>query len=514
MLSALHFEAAAAVRRERPGRTDVACFVGAVARRAEGVPPAGALRHLRELGLVDGPHPVPPERLDALRHLPVIVESWEAFDQLFEWENRPVGGDRGERCATWLGAAVREYFAQGGSRAVVVSTGEPAPYVGNEEDATARAARLAELMPALGSAGRPFLAHEPAEWRGVEHIYGLREVSHLLLPDLVELFADAPAPPTPEVEAAVHPEVFVECSASAAEPSADDVAMRLSPPRLSAEGFAGWAAAVDGVRAFLARHRRDVLLLTALPLPSADATLARRDWISFLERSGVLPGEGGGAESALVQSVWPWIRTPDSTALPGGIAPADGLLAGILAANALARGTHRSVAGTRLARVRALSPEVGEPASGDSPVARVARRVCVLARSNEGHLLLSDVTGSADPAWRQGGSSRLLAALLRAAARFGETVVFEQNGPELWRRVRTGVEDLLRDYHAAGAFGADRPEDAYQVRCDAGTMTANDLDGGRLRVEVSVLPAAAVERITVSLELGADRRGDPLAEVA
>lgn len=39
------------------------------------------------------------------------------------------------------------------------------------------------------------------------------------------------------------------------------------------------------------------------------------------------------------------------------------------------------------------------------------------------------------------------------------------------------------------------------MRCDLGTMSRNDLDNGRLRAQVSLLPAAALERITVMLEL-------------
>lgn len=521
MLSALHFEPAAAERRESPGRADVACFVGAVSRRAGAQLPPGALLYLREVGLIEGPHAAEPARVEALHHLPVILDGWEAFDRLFDWESRPVHPERAEHCATWLGAAVREYFANGGSRAVVVSTGAPRPYLEDEVDESTLPERLAELLPEIGVGNRPFLAHEPAEWRGMEHIYGLREVSHLVLPDLVEFFAEAPLPPAPEVTPAAPPEVFVECSTPAAPPAADTLAVRLAPPRLSADAFATWAEVVAAARGFLARHRRDVLLLCGLPLSAVDArgsapqgAPARRDLPLFLEQAGVLPASEAGAASAFVQLVWPWIRTQDTSDLPGGIAPPEGLFAGVLAANALGRGTHRSAAGVRLPRVLGLEPDVAEPASADGAVARAAQRLCVIALSTEGHLLLSDVTGTADPAWRQGGASRLMAALLRAAERFGETVVFEANGPELWRRVRTGMEDLLRHFHAAGAFGADRPDQAYAVRCDASTMSVNDLDSGRLRVEVSVLPAAAVERITVSLELGASRPGNRLSEVA
>jgi len=39
------------------------------------------------------------------------------------------------------------------------------------------------------------------------------------------------------------------------------------------------------------------------------------------------------------------------------------------------------------------------------------------------------------------------------------------------------------------------------VRCDRSTMTQADLDAGRLVAKISVLPAAAIERITVVLAL-------------
>jgi hypothetical protein len=45
-------------------------------------------------------------------------------------------------------------------------------------------------------------------------------------------------------------------------------------------------------------------------------------------------------------------------------------------------------------------------------------------------------------------------------------------------------------------------------------MTQNDLDNGRVRVEVTVLPASAIARITVSLALAAGGSDVRLPEVA
>jgi phage tail sheath protein FI len=65
-----------------------------------------------------------------------------------------------------------------------------------------------------------------------------------------------------------------------------------------------------------------------------------------------------------------------------------------------------------------------------------------------------------------------------------------------------GLEDLLLEFWREGAFAGASAAEAFSVRCDRGTMSQADLDAGRLIVEVSVRPAASIERITVVLDLG------------
>jgi phage tail sheath protein FI len=238
--------------------------------------------------------------------------------------------------------------------------------------------------------------------------------------------------------------------------------------------------------------------------------------MGFLEETRVLPpgGDARGPASAFVQLTWPWVRTVCSDDLPGRLEPPEGLLAGILAENALSRGTFRSVAGTPLPRVIAPEPVPDTGVGPDSPAALLARRVCLIGPEPGGITLLSDVTGSGDTAWRPGGVSRLMATLLRAARRVGEAELFAANGPELWKRIRRSMEELLDGFLRAGALGGASPDEAYQVRCGLGTMTQSDLDNGRVRVEITVLPAAAVEHITVSLDLGTAGSAVSLGEVA
>lgn len=532
MLSDLRFEVAAPADRVAPNRADVACFVGTVPRRS-GMAVAEAVRaNLRASGWVDGPWDIDPERVEDLRQVPVAVDGWEMFDRLFAWERRELRAGKDLRCATYLGSAVRSFFAHGGRRAVVIRTGDPWPYLAEEDRAERRPERLAELCPGSAAASRPFDPTDPGTWLGTEHLYGLPEVSHVCLPDLADICSNEAQVTSVENRPPSPPEVFVECSVT--EPAdPDDHDLRLvSAPRLDVDGYDAWRRTVDKVRQFLKRHRHDVVLVAALPLPGNDArisepdgTHAQADWLGFLQTMVLpyrAPGEPDGgteadqstAASAFVQLVWPWLRTIRSEDLPERLEPGDGLLAGVLANNALARGTFRSVAGTALPGVIAPEPMPDLGLGPESLTALLAERVCLIGPEPDGIALLSDVTSAPDRAWRQGGVSRLMATLLRAARRVGEAHVFDANGPELWRRIRGSLEDLLDGFLRAGALSAAGREEAYTVRCDRSTMTQNDLDNGRLRAEITVLPAGAIERITVSLELYAAGAEARLPEVA
>jgi hypothetical protein len=354
-------------------------------------------------------------------------------------------------------------------------------------------ARLGALIPAVGADPRPFDPTDPAGWLGIEHLFGLPEVSHLCLPDLADILAAPPRPLDLDDDPSPPPEVFVPCGVDL--PSApDDQGLRaVAAPRLDAEGYAEWTRALGAVCDFLRHRRRDALLVASIPLSV-----------------GTHWEDAPGPDSAFLQRVWPWLSTTASVDLPEGLEPPEGTFVGVLARNALERGTHRSVAGTRLPAVVREWPALDLGVGPGSPTGRLGRGVCLVGPEPDGITILSDVTASSDEAWRGGGVGRLIASLLRTARRLGEAETFDLNGPALWSRLRRSVEAVLEEHYRAGALRGGTAGEAFTVRCGPDTTTRNDLDNGRVRVEVSVQPAASIERIVVSLELapgGADLRG-------
>lgn len=509
----LAFELAPPALQADPNRVDIACFVGFVGRRPSALP--GAVRAaLSRARWTDGPWARPAAEVEALLQLPVAVNSWTAFDALYAWDARPLGGGRGH-CASALGAAVRRFFASGGRRALIVRCGEPWPWL---EPATARAAARAARLDALLAPQASAL--DPASWRGLGHLHGLPEVSLVCLPDLPDLCAAPPETLAVAVEAPSSPELFVACSDNVAPAVEEDIGLRdLAPPRCDAAGLAAWGDAIGQARLQLARHHRDKLLIASLPLPtrtlhhpaSAAETHARTDYLAYLEASGVLAAPdtaGSGTASAFVQLAWPWLKTAQAVDLPGELEAPEGLLAGLIAHNALTRGTFRALAGTPLPMVSGSEPVLPWSAIAAGPSDALARRVCVIAPQPGGWALQSDVSTAADQAWRPGGVTRLLSAVLRAARTVGSGALFEASGPALWHAIERSLEHTLTAFWREGGLGGKDPAEAFSVRCDLSTMTGNDIDNGRLRAEVSLLPLAAIERITIVLELGG---GSPLS---
>lgn len=542
-MGAVRFETAGAAPGNAPDRADVACFVGLVRRRTRPggaelyTPlPASVERWLYEEGWSRPPLGRPPVQLRALLDIPVPCENWETFDHLFAWEERPYAG--GITGGTYLGAAVRSFFAQGGRRCYVVRVGDP------WEPGTPRADRLRTLPALVPGWGNSRRAEPSARstWRGMGLLFGLPEVSFLVLPDLAEACAADAPPRRVDLEPAPPEEVFVECSAGETAPPIDHYPASVRAPRCDRDGYVHWGGAVREAAQIVRRHTREVQLIAAVPLPADDLAftgasdtrylprvgiaelaqaMAEREDETLLVRDGLLrflADEGllrGGIErgapslaSAFVQLAYPWLRTPGSQTLPEGLEGPEGALAGLLARNALLRGTYLSAGSLDVADVLAVHPVVTRDqldnplrVEGEGPDRTLMQRVSLFGPTPRGIRLLSDVTTSPDEAYRPASVNRLVAAVVRAARRLGEEVTFEGHGERTWRRVEERLGDMMMGLLRAGALRGPSAADAFEVRCDRTTMTQNDIDEGRVVVRIVMQPSAPVEAVVVVLSM-------------
>ncbi len=517
-------------------RADVALFAGLVARRPAPVP-EDVLIALEAAGWAGvGPFARGAAAVEALLDCPVAVESWDAFDALFDWRGRTASPGDPRPVPSPLGLAVRSFFAQGGRKAWIVRTGDPLPVVDPGEDPAdhraARARRLslpaideltadfAPLLPGFDGVGMPVSAQDPGTWRGAAHLLGIDEAAMLLLPDLPELCAGPPAPAAAIPAPPPPPEAFRPCGPLASEEAATPAPLPLEAPRLDAEGFALWSRAVRHALALAeapggAHHRRDAILVASLPRPAPGAgdPLAPLATLAAVEpiADGTSALSATWLGSRRLQLAYPWLATPAAAGAPEGLEGAEGIAAGLIAGSALARGAHRSAAGREATGVLRLSPELGsgELARGLAPGAAggadwAGDRLTLVARGTSGFKLISDATAAVSREGRAGGVSRLVGVIERAARELGHDHLFEPSGEALWAETRAALTALMERLREAGAF-AGAP--AYTVRCGRETMTRADLDAGRVIAEVTFRAAQPIQQVRVSLALGQAREG-------
>jgi hypothetical protein len=500
-MSRIVFESDRPVTQVDPVRMDVACFLG-FARLAAGATLSPAVMEWLQLqGWVTGPYQRP---VDQILDIPVPVENYAAFTALF--------ADGGP--TDYMAACVRTFFAQGGKRCYVVR-------MGDSVDLTKGLPSVDLLLPSTEDE-----VDDQRGWHGARHLAGLPEVSFLAMPDLPILCASKlnVTPGTTPVTPA-GPVQFEECSQA-------DLTVETPPappngaPRFTPGDYSKWAAAVQAVLLFLSQNFREMQLVAALPMPQeTDVATAQANPVNSLtqdlhdvidavmpepEPGGTQTGLDIGISTAFLQLAYPWLKTTSSGALLEGLEPPEGATIGLLARNALTRGTFTSAVKIQPAEIYDVSTimpgrETNVSATplvwGDNSFKPLIERISLFGPTPTGLSLLSDVTAYGGESYRPGRIHRLVAVILRAARTLGEQIAFEQNGPRLWSRVQTVLRQLMMRLWQLNALDGDTIQDAFSVRCDASTMTQNDLDNGRLIALVTFNAASTIEVIRVSMAL-------------
>jgi hypothetical protein len=383
-----------------------------------------------------------------------------------------------------------------------------------------KAATLQSLVP-----NNTYATDDQSGWHGVGHLAGLPEVSFLAMPDLPVLASSGAAGAVGRTAIVPSgPAQFVECSnADLTVPPPPTYGM--GAPRLTPSDYGKWAAAVRTVLLYLSNgNLREMLLVAALPMPlDTDIALASESpGSSFTQdlhdviaawMSEPKQGQAGldiGISSAFLQLGYPWLKTTGSSVLLESLEPPDGVLTGILARNALTRGTFTSATKITPAEVYDVSPVLAAAETkvsvapltwGDNSLKRLIERISLFGPTPAGLTLLSDVTAYAGESYRPGRIHRLVAVILRASRQLGERIAFDSNGPLLWARVRTTITQLMLTLWQLNALDGATISDAFTVRCDRSTMTQNDLDNGRLVAVVTFNAASTIELIRVTLAL-------------
>jgi hypothetical protein len=246
-------------------------------------------------------------------------------------------------------------------------------------------------------------------------------------------------------------------------------------------------------------HDRQVL---ATPPPEMRAVDDISAWMRDLRRT-----ISGGARSLSIYH--PSIRVPDP--LGGIAAPVRdisplGHVAGVISRLDRERGSHHTPANATVYEAVDLSFLYSDEELGLLTLAGINPLRCCPGRGLQvwGGRTAADPSG--DPSAVFLAHRRLIHRLIRAIRRVTEPLIFDSNGPGVWLALVRAITTVLLEAFRAGALKGERPDEAFQVRCDEITNPPEQRDSGRVVCEIEVAPATPMEFITFRIAASADGR--------
>ncbi|KMY66914.1 hypothetical protein AAU61_13145 [Desulfocarbo indianensis] len=78
-------------------------------------------------------------------------------------------------------------------------------------------------------------------------------------------------------------------------------------------------------------------------------------------------------------------------------------------------------------------------------------------------------------------------------------VVFEPNDEPLWLAIRDSIEGFMLSLMDQGALQGSKPSEAFQVKCDSSTTTADDINNGIVNIVVAFAPLKPAEFVVIKI---------------
>ncbi len=209
---------------------------------------------------------------------------------------------------------------------------------------------------------------------------------------------------------------------------------------------------------------------------------------------------GLSAKCASKQSsvYFPWINTYDSATDANKLVAPSGFVAGIYARVDNERGVFKAPANetVRLATSLAYTLSDTEQESLNMNGVNVIRDF-----SDKGIVVWGARTTVAmiDPEWRYINVRRLFNMIEKSIEMGSQWAVFEPNDAKLWNALKRNTVSFLSRLYKAGALAGATQDEAFFVKCDAGTNSQDNIDAGIVTVEIGIAPVKPAEFIVFKI---------------
>jgi len=194
---------------------------------------------------------------------------------------------------------------------------------------------------------------------------------------------------------------------------------------------------------------------------------------------------------------YPWIRVRNPLGQGTIDVPPCGHVAGIWARSDAQRGVHKAPANEVVRGAMGLTFQLAQAEQGQLNSDGVN---CIRKFPGRGLVVWGARTLSGSQAeWRYLNVRRLFNFISESIMNGTQWAVFEPNDERLWLRLRVSTASFLTRLWRDGALFGATPAEAFYVKCDAQVNRPEDIDAGRVTIEVGISPVKPAEFVVFQI---------------
>lgn len=191
---------------------------------------------------------------------------------------------------------------------------------------------------------------------------------------------------------------------------------------------------------------------------------------------------------------WPWLKVADPTRDNRVVAfPPVAHVAGVYARTDTTRNVGKSPGGVIDGALRFLDSLELVPAQGERDLVYANKINPFISSPQTGLAVWGVRTLSATSEWRYINARRLFMFLEKSIFNSTHWIVFENNGPPLWARIRAQLTGFLTGLFNDGLFAGNSPAEAFFVIVDDSNNTEASINAGQVIIDIGVAPNKPAE---------------------
>lgn len=198
---------------------------------------------------------------------------------------------------------------------------------------------------------------------------------------------------------------------------------------------------------------------------------------------------------------YPGLVIADRFGAPGELMtiPSSGHMLGIMARTDTSRGVHKAPANEVVRGILQFETKLGK---GEQDILNPIHVNCYrdFREENRGLRIYGARVATSDPELKYINVRRLLLFIEQSLDNGLQWAVFEPNDQPLWDTVKQSVSNFLVTVWRSGALAGTKQDEAFFVNIGYNvTMTQDDIDNGRMIVEIGVAPVKPAEFVIVRI---------------